>query len=200
MNKEVSNKVHLYNNRVLPNSTGPEKPDKEKTNLAVGMVVTSLNNVPVGRTYESVVQAISEMKEEEIIVLATSGHVRNVNTMERLANRLTLAARHVKACVITERDTRKKHIYFVNNHEEIMENIYRSFRTIETERVCGVRNAIVDVMNNGVSKCVEKEMTLSIESGRILFSIDTMIDFKVYLDFNARIKKYHDSKDQQMQK
>ena len=64
-------------------------------------------------------------------LLATSGHVRNVNTMERLANRLTLAARHVKACVISERDTRKKHIYFVNNHEEIMENIYRSFRTTE---------------------------------------------------------------------
>ena len=170
----------------------------DTTHVAVGMVVTHVNNLPVGRTYESAVEAISAMKDNtETVVLASSNHVKNINTMERLASKLSQAARHVKACVLTERAARKEHRVTEADHEAKIESIYREFRHCETDRVRGVRSAVWHVMSNGAQKCVDRQTLAATECARIVLSIDSLIDFKVYEDFNARIRTYHAKDDRQ---
>ena len=102
------------------------------------------------------------------------------------------SARHVKACVEVERQHRKLYRKGATKYEKIVENIYREFRTCESDRVRGVRDGLWYCLTTGVQQCLDRMTNRILENGKVLLSIDPMIDFKVYDEYNARIRKWKD--------
>jgi hypothetical protein len=102
------------------------------------------------------------------------------------------SARHVKACVEVERQHRKLFRKGATKYEKIVENIYREFRTCESHRVRGVRDGLWYCLTTGIQQCLDRMTNRILDNGKVLLSIDPMIDFKVYDEFNARIRKWKD--------
>ena len=157
--------------------------------LSPGMILTHIDGKAVPNTYDGALEALHASSRTSELLFAPASYISRLNTAEKLAQKLTDSSRAVTDAVTSAKTARLNYNEAVTMHETTMESIFRQFRRVESGRVCGMRQAMLQVIDLGIQQWIEKCQNANLVASKSVIGIDSVLDLKV--KFNARVNAYH---------
>ena len=171
----------------------PKRADlkREFQTLSSGMILTHIDGQNVPDSYEEALQAIHAAKPTSLFLFAPPSHISSLNVAEKLAKKLTDASLVINDAATALREAKRECNEAAIMNETTIESIFRQFRRVESSRVNGMRQSMLQVIDACIQQYTDSCLSGNTSTSTAVKSINAGVDFQMYDEFNTRVNAYH---------